>query len=459
MPISLLRAAEGLFVTRCRVPRDLESVTAIDRGSEVHPREVGADPVAIERIWQAVLRLYASGIQPAIQICVRRRGAVLLNRAIGHARGNGPNDPVEMPKVLATPDTPFTIFSASKAITAMLVHLVDERNLLRLDDPVCEYMPEFGTRGKEQITIRHVLTHRAAIQNLPRDAVRLEFLAHPERILQLLCNLEPQWKPGQWLGYHAISGGFILAEVIRRVTGKPIEQFLDEEVRRPLGFRYFAYGVPAPEIGAVARNYFTGPPPLPPFSTVLERALGTDFRSAADLSNDPRFLLGIIPSANLVTTARELSAFFQLLLQGGELDGVRIFEPRTVRRATLEEAYIGLDLTLLMPLRYGLGFMLGGRHASPFGPDTEHAYGHLGFTNIACWADPEREVAAALLTSGKPLVYPELYYAWGIARQIGLACPKTGRTRRRGTVPLRRMERRAARQTRSARGLRRLRAR
>jgi len=114
----------------------------------------------------------------------------------------------------------------------------------------------------------------------------------------------------------------------------------------------------------------------------------------------------------------------QLLLQGGELDGVRIFDPRTIRRATSEQSYLEFDLTLLLPFRYGMGFMLGGQWFSPYGPDTQYAFGHIGFTNVLTWADPERQVAAALLTSGKPLVYPELYYVWDVLRQIGLACGK-----------------------------------
>jgi len=185
--------------------------------------------------------------------------------------------------VTATPETPFTICSASKAVTAILFHLADQRDLLRLEDPVCECVPEFGTRGKARITIRHVLTHRAAIPNLPQEAMRLDLLADPERILQLLCRLEPRWKPGQWLGYHAITRGFVLAEVIRHVTGETIDRSLDEELRRPLRFRCLGYSGRGADVTLVARNSFTGPPPLPPFSTILERALGIDFRRVADL--------------------------------------------------------------------------------------------------------------------------------------------------------------------------------
>jgi CubicO group peptidase (beta-lactamase class C family) len=142
------------------------------------------------------------------------------------------------------------------------------------------------------------------------------------------------------------------------------------------------------------------------------------------MGNDARFLTGIVPAANVIATARDLSRFYQLLMNGGELDGVQVFDSRTIRRATAEQSYLEFDLTLGLPFRYSMGFMLGGQWFSLYGPDTQYAFGHLGFTNIVAWADPERRVSAALLTSGKPLVYPELYYLYDALRQIGLACPK-----------------------------------
>ena len=96
----------------------------------------------------------------------------------------------------------------------------------------------------------------------------------------------------------------------------------------------------------------------------------------------------------------------------------------TIHGRTAEQSYREFDLTLAIPLRYGMGFMLGGRWFSPYGPDTQHAFGHLGFTNILGWADPERGISAALLTSGKPVVYPELFFTFDVLRRIGNACPK-----------------------------------
>ena len=412
---------------RAAVPADLDAVTRVRWEAEIAPRELGVDPAARDRVWSAARRLYQSGIHPALALCIRRHGQVLLDRAIGHASGNGPGDPPDAPRVPLRPDSPFVILSASKAVTAMMIHLLDQRNLLRLDDPVCEYIPEFGAHGKQWITIRHVLIHRAGIQNLPAEVLRLENLEDTNAVVQIIARQRPTGRAGRQLAYHAVTGGFVLGEVVRRVTGKSIRTLLDEELRRPLGFRWLGYGAEPADLGDVVTNYVTGPPLLPPLSTLFRRALGVDFGEAVAISNDPRFLLGIIPAGNVIATANEMSRFFQLLLDGGVLDGVRVFEDRTVRRATVEHSYLELDLTIGLPFRYGMGFMLGGDWLSPYGPYTRHAFGHVGLTNIICWADPERRVAAALLTSGKPVFYPELYHLFELLRQIGLACPPVPR--------------------------------
>jgi CubicO group peptidase (beta-lactamase class C family) len=177
----------------------------------------------------------------------------------------------------------------------------------------------------------------------------------------------------------------------------------------------------------VGRSEVTGAPVLPPLSTLLTRALGKPVDQIKRESNDPRFLTGIIPSVNIVSTANEMSRFYELLRCGGELDGVRIFEPRTIRRATTEQSWLEIDLTLGFPTRYSLGFMLGARVLSLWGPDTEQAFGHLGFTNVLTWADPQRALAGGLITSGKPVLYPELPDLWTLMRRIGIEAPKVER--------------------------------
>ncbi len=407
---------------RCAVPRDLASVTTV--AVEDDPAAGGLERDGVAAIWSAVKRLYRSGIHPAIAVCLRRNGHVVLDRAIGHARGNGPrkNDRL-VPPVLATPETPFVLYSASKAITAMVVHLLDQRGELHIGDRVCDYIPDFAKNGKEAITIGHVLAHRAGVPNIPREAMDLDNLARRDVIVQLLCDARPTSRPGKALAYHAVSGGFILGEVVHQVTGRSISEVLRSEILDPLGFRWMGYGVDPADIGALADDYSTGLPVVPPISWLMERALGMPFDQVVAAGNDPRFRTGVVPAGNTVATANELSRFYELLRAGGELDGVRIFEPRTIRRATSEQSYHEIDLTLGLPQRFSLGFMLGGRRISLFGPDTEMAFGHLGFTNIVGWADPERGLAGAILTSGKPVLYPELYVLLGLMRTIGRVVP------------------------------------
>jgi len=123
-----------------------------------------------------------------------------------------------------------------------------------------------------------------------------------------------------------------------------------------------------------------------------------------ELSNSPGFLTGIIPAANICATADEASRFFQCMLRSGEYNGKQVFAPRTVRHATAEQSYWELDLTLGFPVRYSLGFMLGNQRFGLLGGDNPHAFGHLGLSNIFTWADPERGISVALLTTGKPII-------------------------------------------------------
>jgi CubicO group peptidase (beta-lactamase class C family) len=368
--------------------------------------------------------LYRSGVHPAIQVCLRRNGHVVLDRAIGHASGNGPRDSRDTPKTLAEPGTPFCVYSASKAITAVVVHLLDERRALHIGDRVSDYIPEYAQNGKQATTIAHVLAHRAGVPSLPRNLLSLENLADPASIVDAICGSQPATEPGRVLAYHAVSGGFILGEVVRRVTGKTIREVLAEEILEPLGFRWNNYGVAADDVSNVGLSYVTGPVLLPPLSLLVKRALGASIDEVVGLSNDPRFLLGIVPAGNIVTTANELSRFFELLRLGGELDGVRILEPRTIRRALVEQAHLEIDLSLGFPTRFSLGLMLGAKVLSLFGPDTEQAFGHLGLINIMGWADPERGLSGALITSGKPIIYPELPRFYAIMRRIARDVPK-----------------------------------
>jgi CubicO group peptidase (beta-lactamase class C family) len=420
------------------VPARLDSL--VDRSPhEVEPSSVGLDRDGVERIWRSALGLYRTGTQPGIALVVRRRGEVVLERAVGHLRNAPLRHPLRGEPVPLRYDSPFCIFSVSKAVTAMLVHLLDDEGVLHVDDAVAEHVPEFARHGKDRATIRHVLTHRAGIPSLAgHDDV--ELLPDWDRVVELLCDARPTSVPGRRLAYHAVTGGYVLGEVVQRATGKRIERWLEDAFAKPLGFQWFRYGVPEGRAHEVAENVFTGSPIPPPLSYLVRRALGVSFEEAVRISNDPRFLHAVVPSGNVVANAYEVATFFELLRQGGTLpasalrgvsdsDAVSVFSPRTVRRALTETSYLEIDLTLAAPIRYGVGLMLGDEPISLFGPRTPAAFGHLGFINVLGWADPERELSAALLTSGKPFFGVHLLRLIGVLSTIAREIPRTGSRR------------------------------
>jgi CubicO group peptidase (beta-lactamase class C family) len=407
------------------VPHDLKAITTID--DEVAPRAAGLSPRTVARIWSAAQELYRTGVHPAVQLCLRRHGQVVLNRSIGHARGNGPHDSPEAEKVLVTPDTPYCVYSTSKAVTAMVVHLLQERGALDIRDRVAEYIPEYASRGKEETTIAHVLAHRAGVPALPRQLLDLDTLSDRELIVRAVSEAKPFAKPGSLLAYHAVSGGFVLGEIVQRVTGKTIKEVLAQEILDPLSFRWGNYGVAREDIPKVGRDYVTGPPLLPPLSNLVKRVLGQPIDKVLEMARDPRFLTAILPSANVITTGDELSRFFEIFRAGGELDGVRVMEPETIRRALTEQSRLEIDLSLGFPTRFSYGLMLGAKVLSLYGLDTDHAFGHLGLINIMGWADPERAISGGLITSGKAIIYPELPRFYALMQRIASEVPKVPR--------------------------------
>lgn len=402
----------------------VDEVTSFDGHAECDPTDVGMDRARVDTIWRAAERMYQTGLYPGLGLCVRRNGKVLIDRAIGHTRGTGIDDPPGTALRRASPASLWNLFSASKLVTAMLIHLLDERRLLHLDDPVCEYIPEFGTHGKEWITIRHVLTHRSGIPTVPPEHARASLLANPDAVMGLLNDSKPVWRSGRRFGYHALTGGFVLAEVLQRITGKTVQDFLRIEVAKKLGLSHFRYGVRPEDLDQVALNSFTGLPLLPPASTIFRKAIGIGYREGIVESNSPHFLTGVVPAGNIVTTAEQACRFMEMLLRGGELDGTRIFETRTVARAIAEQVFFEMDATIGVPVRYSLGFMLGHKGFSVFGRRSARAFGHLGFTNVLMWADPERDISACIMTNGKPFIAPGALRWLGLIDSIAKQCPR-----------------------------------
>ncbi len=389
-----------------RVPEDLSSVTVADTASEVDPAEAEMARRGVAAIWRAVEGIYETGLHPAVFFCLRRRGKVVLSRALGHARGNGPRDPAHAEKLPATPDTPVCLFSASNAVLAMAVHHLSETGAVNLLDPVSHYIPEFAAGGKESITLHGILTHRSGVPALPLGLDPL-LLLDREKCLALICRSAPFHPGGRHTAYRFLTGGFVLAEILARVTGMGLSEYVAHNIAGPMGTRFFNYGLPREDQPLAAANARTGPPAAFPFSLYARRVLRARWDRLVTISNTSAFMDAVIPSVNFFATAREMADFFQLLANQGELDGARVFSPLTVRRALTQATAADLDRTLLLPMRYTAGgFMMGSSPVGIFGTYSHNCVGYWGFSSILCWADPGRDICVSLLTTGKPIVGP-----------------------------------------------------
>ncbi|MCH9767102.1 MAG: lipase LipE [Actinomycetia bacterium] len=416
--------------SRIQVPADLDEVTSV--GREDHS---DIDPAAVERIWQAARHWYAAGFQPAIQLCLRRDGRVILDRAIGHGWGNGPADPrraadigaekIGAEKILVSTETPFCVYSAAKAITTTVAHMLVERGYFSLDDRVCDYLPGYTSHGKDRTTIRHVLTHSAGVPFATGPRPDLKRMDDSDYVREMLGRMKPMHRPGLIHIYHGVTWGPLMREIISAATGRNIRDILDAEILAPLGFRWTNYGVAAQDVPLVAPSQVTGKPLPAPVAKAFKTALGGTMTQIIPYSNTRQFLTGVIPSSNTVSNANELSRFAEILCRGGELDGVRVMSRETLRTATAECRRLRPDIaTGLSPTRWGTGYMLGSKRFGPFGRDCSAAFGHTGLTDIAMWADPTRGLSAAVVSSGKPGRHPEADRYTALLDRINAEIPR-----------------------------------
>ncbi|UGT63062.1 beta-lactamase family protein [Nocardia asteroides] len=377
-----------------RVTGDLDSVTTV--GPEADPADAGLTRADIDAVWESVRDWYRLGTTPAIQLCLRRNGHVVLNRGIGHGWGNAPRDAPDAERVLLTTGTPFCGFSTAKGVAAAVTAMLMEQGAFAADDPVAEYLPGFAANGKGAITIGDVLNHSAGIPFITPPYRGSELVLDEELALRALADLKPAWPRRRFRVYHALTGGLIQRAVVRAATGKRIRDHLAERVLTPLGFHWTNFGVPEERVDAVVPSVKTGPRPSRTSAYLARRALGGGMSGAVSADAVRSFLTAELPSGNLVTTAEELSRFYEILTRGGELDGVRIMEPDTVRAAVAPAPWL--------PGAAGrvsrAGFELGARR-SKFGRHTETHFGRSGLTTQYGWGDPARGLSGAVLTNGK----------------------------------------------------------
>lgn len=350
----------------------------------------GVDLERLEQAWALVLQRGA-----VAQLCVTQDGEVLLDRTVGCA-----------------PDSLFWTFSASKPFIAVLVHLLADRGALRLDAPVADYWPAFGQAGKEAVTVRQVLQHRtgtAVVGSALREALTVTSWTRSVRRIE---RAHPQWPPGQVPAYQYLGYGFILGELVQRVTGRSVGAVMRAEVLEPLGLADTFLGLGAE----------TWPRHVPVrFSNPAARA-------AQVVINLRRTREAVIPSAGVSTTARDLTRFYRMVLEGGELDGRRILSARAVLEARTPSSDGETDRFVRMPVRWSQGFQLGGPRPgglrNPFGQtSSSRTFGHNGSGCCIGWADPDRRLAVAYLSNLVTSPALDSPHQSAVADAILAACP------------------------------------
>ena len=294
-------------------------------------------------------------------------------------------------------DTIVNVFSTTKAVTALAAHLLVERGLLDLDAPVARYWPEFAADGKDTLPVRYLLTHQAGLAAL-HAALPTEALYDWSRMTAALAAESPWWEPGTASGYHAVTFGFLVGEVIRRIAGVTPGAFVRAEIAGPLGAD-FHIGLPATADARVAEMIgpsadelaAAGPAAVLDPDSLLARVLGNP-RVAPEVANHAAWRRAEIPAANGHGNARSVARIMAALACGGSLDGVRLLGPETLARAVAEQ-WFGKDLVLGLPMRWGLGFMLA--HAGLLLGPNASAFGHGGWGGSLGIADPAARLSWA----------------------------------------------------------------
>jgi CubicO group peptidase (beta-lactamase class C family) len=352
------------------------------------PAAYDFDAAPPERVAQVFEHHLSEGLHPGAQLAVYRDGERVLDVAGGRTGPDG--EPTDA-------DTRHVLFSCTKPYAAVCLHRLVEQGMAAYDDPVVDHWPEFAGAGTEKaaITLRHVLSHRAGLSTVPVDE-EPDAGADWERVVAACERADPATPPGEHPAYHALSFGWLVGELVRRLSGTPIREYARRHLFDPLGMDRTSVGLPSGWTDDVATLSAFGDT-----DRCVEGDDAFDREAAAARYNREETKRAVIPAANGVGTAREMARFYACLANGGELDETRVLEPETVREMCTCQAEAPADGTLDSPVRYGLGVFLGGVHTAAFGAyPPASTFGHAGLGSSVGWADPDAGLALAYVTNG-----------------------------------------------------------
>jgi CubicO group peptidase (beta-lactamase class C family) len=313
-------------------------------------------------------------------------------------------------------DTLAMSFSTTKGVVATALHVLADRGLLDYDDPVAKHWPEFAQNGKEHVTVRDVLSHRAGLPQIRTLVDRADRLLDWDYMVRALERARPRLRPGGDSAYHAFTFGWLAGEIVQRVARRPLMDVIRSEIAEPLRLDDVHIGSRDPAV----RERVASLGPWRPSAIIsgllnsrrLAAALRLVYRGAripvdpllmqdalvpsddASLVFEPRILDAPVPAANGLFTARALARMYAALAGGGELQGVRILSPETLARAT-EVQVRGPDRVLVLPMHWRLGY----HSAFTTAGRLDTGFGHFGYGGSGAWADPKRQLAFAMVNN------------------------------------------------------------
>jgi len=330
------------------------------------------------------------GLHHGAQLAVYVDGELVVDFAGGTTGPDGEE---------TTSETRHLLFSCTKPYAGVGLHRLIERSEADYDDPVRKHWPGFADPGtqKADITIRHVLSHTAGIPYGEFDE-QAEKWGDWDAVVKAMEDIEPVFEPGEQPAYHTFNYGWLVGELVRRLSGQSVDEYVAENVFEPLGMEQSSIGLEEDEDDDVAT--------LAGFE-VFDRCrdpgegLGIPASESAAAFNEEAVRRAVVPAATGIGTARDMARFYAAIANGGELDGTRLLEETTVAEATRTHAETDSDGTLSRPARYGLGFWTGGLANDMFGSlSRERMFGHAGLGSSFGWGDPELNVGFAYVTNG-----------------------------------------------------------
>jgi CubicO group peptidase (beta-lactamase class C family) len=290
-------------------------------------------------------------------------------------------------------ETIVNLQSTTKGIVALAVAMLVDRGKLDYERPIANYWPALAASGKDGITLGMLMSHQAGL-NTVRETLAKDDLYHGDRFITCLAAMEPIYPPGEKCVYHALSYGFLAAEIVRRVDGRSIGRFIAEEISKPLGASFFL-GLPL-EQDQRAAEIIAGPHIDNVMDEAAQQPLAFGYVNPRVRPTEPNtraWRAAEVPAGSGHSDALSLARIYGALARGGEISGVELIRRRALASAT-EERFEGLEAGLGWPIRFGAGFMLG--KDGVFGP-SENAFGHSGWGGYFAFADPDAKLGVAFV--------------------------------------------------------------